>query len=465
MEESLKDFLKSMKLVRIAIFILVVPAAFYAQWVRQPVDTKASFRGLSVVSEKIVWASGTGGTVIKTTDGGATWKVMIVPGAEKLDFRDVEAFDGSTAYILSIGNGASSRIFKTADGGSTWKEQFRNKNEKAFFDAIACWDAKNCVAMSDPVDGKYVLIETRDGSAWTPIDTSRMPDAKVGEAAFAASGTCLITQGKNNAFFVTGGTDARVFRTRDRGKTWQVSETPITKGTAGSGIFSIAMFDDKNGVIVGGNYERPEERNKTFAMTRDGGVTWQLGARPYGYRSGIAYLDRKTIVAVGTSGADASYDRAVLWEKLDKENLNTVSAKGRDAVWAVGPNGIVSKLNPGVLARRNPDKMPGCHLCNVSDITLSHVLVSSDCTSSDKLCSRDRRIEVRTAAMNIEMDHEYLYEVSAGKIVGDGPNVIWDLTGSKPGEYTITAGLYGPLLNGTHWGVLGQTKTKIVLVR
>src|SRR5689334_25391496 len=131
-----------------------------AQWQKQNIDTKASLRGLSVVSEKIIWASGTGGTVLRTVDGGKTWSVIKVPGAEKLDFRDVEAFDANTAYILSIGNGESSRIYKTVDGGKAWTEQFRNKNEKAFFDAIACIRRDLCIAMSDPVDNRFAFVST-----------------------------------------------------------------------------------------------------------------------------------------------------------------------------------------------------------------------------------------------------------------------------------------------------------------
>jgi photosystem II stability/assembly factor-like uncharacterized protein len=227
-----------------------------AQWIKQTVNTTASFRGLSVVNEKVVWASGAGGTVIKTVDGGKTWKVMTVPDAEKLDFRDIEAFDANTAYILSIGNGESSRIYKTTDGGKTWKEQFRNKNEKAFFDAIACWDKKNCIAMSDPVDGHYLLITTTDGGVkWEPTAGITAPEAKEGEAAFAASGTCLITYGRSGVYLVSGGADARVFRSFTRGQTWVESNTPLAKGTPGSGIFSIAMSDNMNGVIVGGDYE------------------------------------------------------------------------------------------------------------------------------------------------------------------------------------------------------------------
>jgi len=317
-----------------------------AQWIKQNIDTKAALRGLSVVNEKIVWASGTGGTVIRTVDGGKSWNVITVPGAEKLDFRDIEAFDANTAYILSIGNGESSRVYKTNDGGSSWKLQFTNKNEKAFFDAIACWDRDNCIAMSDPVDGHYPLIATFDGwTHWIPIDTSKMPSAKNGEAAFAASGTCLITLGKSTAFLASGGTDARFFRSDDRGITWTVSNTPIVKGSAGSGIFSIAMYDSRKGVIVGGNYEKPDETISNLARTPDGGSSWTLGTGLTGYRSGVTYVNRKTIVAVGTNGSDISTDGGRVWRNLDKENYNAVQAKGRNSIWAVGPNGRVAELN------------------------------------------------------------------------------------------------------------------------
>src|SRR5438270_12693982 len=104
-----------------SLLFCALASATSAQWIKQNVNTTAGLRGLSVVNEKIVWASGTGGTVIRTIDGGKTWNVMTVSGAEKLDFRDIEAFDANTAYILSIGNGESSRIYKTVDGGKTWQ--------------------------------------------------------------------------------------------------------------------------------------------------------------------------------------------------------------------------------------------------------------------------------------------------------------------------------------------------------
>jgi len=315
------------------------------QWVKQTVNTTASFRGLSVASEKVVWASGTGGTVVRTVDGGKAWDVIAVPGAEKLDFRDIEAFDANTAYILSIGNGADSRIYKTTDGGKTWKEQFRNANEKAFFDAIACRDKKNCIAMSDPVDGHYVLINTTDGETWQPIVSNQVPAAKDGEAAFAASGTCLyINPANGNLFLVSGGTDARVFKSTDRGTSWTVATTPIVKGTAGSGIFSIAFRNALHGTIVGGNYEKPGEAANALAFSRDGGKTFYEGEGLSGYRSAVAYIDDRTTIAVGTNGTDISYDRGAKWNKVGNEDLNAVAAKGKNAVWAVGPKGIVVKL-------------------------------------------------------------------------------------------------------------------------
>jgi len=332
-----------------AVLLLGISAS--AQWVKQNVDTTAGLRGLSVVNEKIAWASGTGGTVLRTIDGGRTWKVMIVPGAEKLDFRDIEAFDQFSALVLSIGNGESSRIYKTIDSGKTWTEQFRNKNEKAFFDALSCRSIDDCLALSDPVDDKFVLIgptrptlmkgqRMRPSASFEDYDG---PSSGRDEAAFAASGTCLITEGSYKTFIVSGGKRARVFY-RVADGAWNIVDTGFIKGTSGSGIFSIAMFDLRNGVIVGGNYEKPAEAKDNLAFTTDGGETWKLGKGLTGYRSGVTYVDRKTIIAVGTNGSDMTRNGGKTWKVLGKEDLNAVQAKGKNAVWAVGPKGLVVKL-------------------------------------------------------------------------------------------------------------------------
>lgn len=333
-----------LKLPLIFCLVFILSTISNAQWQRQNIETKASLRGLAVVDDNVIWASGTGGSFLKTIDGGKTWTVGKIPDAEKLDFRDIEAFDAKTAYVLSIGEGESSRIYKTTDGGATWKLQFKNTNERAFFDAFAFWDKTHGMAMSDPVDGKYLLLKTEDGETWTIAGNEKMPNAKQGEAAFAASGTCLISQGKSNIWLASGGNAARVFRSNDRGLNWFVADTPIIKGTPGSGIFSIAMLDAKNGVIVGGNYEKDREITNNLAFTTDGGKTWNLAKGLNGYRSGATFIDKKTILAVGSSGSDISTDGGKTWKNLDGENYNAVQAKSKNAIWAVGARGSVSKF-------------------------------------------------------------------------------------------------------------------------
>jgi photosystem II stability/assembly factor-like uncharacterized protein len=319
-----------------------------AQWQMQNVATKASLRGLFAVSAKVVWASGTRGTFLRTTDGGMTWQVGTVPGAENLDFRDVEAFDSDNAFLLSIGKGEASRIYQTADGGRTWTLRFQNANPDAFFDALAFWDRQHGLAMSDPVDGSFLIIATDDGGkTWQALPGDKMPSALQGEGGFAASGTCLVTQGKQNAWLVTGGKTARVFRSTDRGRSWEVVTAPLRSETEASGIFSIAFRDAQNGAIVGGDYQQPKVAAQNAALTHDGGRTWTLTKQmPAGFRSGVVWVRARrgwALVAVGTFGSDVSYDEGATWQPLNQGNYNSVSfAQG--VGWAVGPEGRVAKF-------------------------------------------------------------------------------------------------------------------------
>lgn len=326
----------------IALFVFTVAAS--AQWTVYKVGTSVTFRGLSVVSPKIVWASGLKGTFIRTVDGGKTWTVGNVPGAEGLDFRDVEAFDADTAYLLSAGVGDASRIYKTVDGGKTWELQHRNKNPKVFLDGIAFWDRDNGIAMGDPLDGYFYMLQTRDGGlSWWPVSNDKMFPVKDGEAAFAASGTCVITQGKKSVFFGTGGGASRVHYSTNRGASWLAVDNPVASGGSTAGIFSIAMFDARRGIAVGGNYKKPDEAVDNVAVTSDGGKTWKKGAGLGGYRSSVAFIDGRTLVAVGTNGSDISRDGGKTWTGIDKENYNSVQAKGFAAVWAVGNDGRVAR--------------------------------------------------------------------------------------------------------------------------
>ncbi len=334
-----------------------------AQWTPQMSNTKARLRGVSAVSRTIVWASGTGGTFTRTTDGGRNWQAGMVSGAEALDFRDVQAVNARVAYLLSIGEGDKSRIYKTTDGGKTWGLQFASRNPKTFFDALAFWDAENGIAFSDPVDGRFVVIKTTDGGkSWREVAADRMPAALPGEGAFAASGTCLIVQGKSNVWFATGGAaKARVFRSTDRGESWRVADTPIIAGKPAAGIFSLAFLDGRNGVIVGGDYQDEKAVNSNAATTTDGGQTWRLveAARPAGYRSAVAVLagmKAPRLIAVGPSGSDYSLDNGMSWSPFDTTGFHALSFAPTGDGWAVGENGLIAKYTGGLPAARQRAK-------------------------------------------------------------------------------------------------------------
>jgi photosystem II stability/assembly factor-like uncharacterized protein len=316
-----------------------------AQWQSQTIDTKSDLRGLCVVSASCAWVSGTKGTYARTTDGGKTWSVGTVPGAENLDFRDVEAFGEKTAYLLSAGPGDASRIYKTVDGGKSWVMQFKSADPAAFFDAIAFWDEKSGIALGDPVDGRFQLLVTVDGGAtWKPLAAKNLPPALPGEGAFAASGTCLVTLGNRDVWFATGGAkSARVFHSKDRGQTWEVSETPIAAGSESAGIFSIAFRDKDHGMIVGGDYRKPNDTGATAATTSDGGKTWTLVDKALPFRSAVAWAKDRW-VAGGTSGSHVSVDNGATWKLLDRENYNSVAFTPGGEGWAVGPKGRIAKF-------------------------------------------------------------------------------------------------------------------------
>ncbi len=317
---------------------MAMPARLDAQWTTQRSGTTASLRGVSAVSHQVAWASGSAGTVLRTLDGGRTWERRTVPHADSLDFRDVEAFGADTAYVLSAGPGAASRIYRTTDGGTSWTLQLTSPDPRGFLDAIAFWDAGHGLAFGDPVDGDFMLFATSDGGrSWTRIPGEHLPDALPGEAAFAASGTCLVVKGDSTAWFATGGgARARVFRSTDRGQTWSVAVAPMTAGRPSAGIFSLAFADSRRGIAVGGDYSTPDSVWVNAAVTDDGGQHWRPTAgQPGGYRSGVVFVPvftrapangvavRSVIVAVGTSGADVSLDGGATWAAADAPPFDT----------------------------------------------------------------------------------------------------------------------------------------------
>lgn len=320
-------------------------------WTLTPTGTTVRFRGLAPVSRDVAWVSGTNGTVLRTTDGGATW-AKVSPqglGTGALQFRDIEAFDARHAVILSIGEGTDSRILRTDDGGASWTETFRNTDPRAFYDCLAFSSPRRGLAMSDPVDGRFRLVETSDGGrSWSPVDPAGMPVAKDGEAAFAASGTCLTTGVAGRTYLASGGVDpARVFTSTDHGRTWTVADSPVAGGPS-AGVFSVTFRDARRGVLLGGDFAAPTNAVDNAAWTDDGGATWTKSTvNPGGYRSGSAWVSgtSRTVLAVGPSGSDVSSDGGRTWATFDTGSFDSVECTSDGACWASGEQGRVAVLN------------------------------------------------------------------------------------------------------------------------
>jgi photosystem II stability/assembly factor-like uncharacterized protein len=338
--------------VLVAVFSLAATSLAFASggsrdygWQLTPTGSTARLRGLSVVSERVVWTSGSLGTVLRTTNRGSTWQSVGPPGTETLQFRDIEAFDRDTALILSIGSGTDSRIYRTTDGGQTWTLVFQNTEPTAFYDCMAWFDKDRGLALSDPVNGRFRILATNDGGrSWQVVDAD-MPPALPLEFAFAASGQCITTAGGRDVWFGTGGDAiARVFHSGDRGLTWTVANTPV-RSSPSAGIFALAFRDARHGLAAGGDFLAPTASPDAHARTDDGGATWSLMAgAPDEYRSGAHWVTGRSAIIVGPSGSDATFDAGRTWHGFDEGSFDTVDCvKGGDC-WASGEQGRVAFL-------------------------------------------------------------------------------------------------------------------------
>jgi photosystem II stability/assembly factor-like uncharacterized protein len=357
----------------------------------QTSGTAGRLQAVSPVSSRVVWASGVGGTYALTTDGGDTWQARVVPGAENLEFRDVEGVSERVAYLMAAGTGDASRIYKTEDGGATWTLQFQNQDPNGFIDCFAFWGPRRGLTMADASGGRLPVLRTTDGQSWQDIG-DRLPPAQAGEAAFAASGTCVATQGARRAWIATGAAArARVLATTDGGDTWASYDTPVVQGTPSSGGFSIAFRDRRHGVLGAGELAAPTEPSDNFARSRDGGRTWRLATRtPFpGAIFGLAYAirddhhghgghdarddgdldgeldddepvadaddeaadrrggqrDRVVVVATGPGGAAWTPDEGDTWFALEGvTNYWAVAFASRHTGWLVGTEGRILKI-------------------------------------------------------------------------------------------------------------------------
>jgi len=334
--------------VRQLLPVILSSVALAQSFTVQNSATTENLRGLSAVSPSVIWASGTHGTYLRTVDGGTTWVAGHVDGAGNLDFRDVQAFSADEAYLLAAGPGDQSRIYGTVDGGKNWVRQFTNPEPKGFLDCMSFWDRTHGIALGDPVNGEFDLIKTDDGEHWQPLADGAGPRSLAQEGAFAASGTCLVTQGTSNVWFVTGGFAARVFRSSNRGQTWSAADLPLVKDNASSGAFSLAFDGQGRSVIGGGDYQHAE-RSPTLTYSDDGGITWQnlaLGQQSYFSAVAIDPGNRRHLLAVGSAHAGYADDLGSgFWKAWWDLNLNAATYTGTGDAIAVGPQGKIVKFS------------------------------------------------------------------------------------------------------------------------
>jgi photosystem II stability/assembly factor-like uncharacterized protein len=318
------------------------------RWTGQQSGVTASFRGFSAVSGLVAWAGGSRGTVLRTVNGGETWENVSIPGADSLDFRDVHGVSSRVAYAMSAGPAeqGQARIYRTTDGGRNWTLQWSDTTKGVFLDGIAFWDASHGIAFSDAVNGQFVILRTENGTSWERVNPASIPPALPGEGAFAASGTSIAVQGRTFGWIATGaGPEARVLRTTDRGRTWQVSSAGLPAGPS-SGFFGIAFADARRGIAVAGDYSIPRSRHDVTMVTSDGGVTWKRASKwpSQGITGGVVAVrggGKPRFAAVGAFGTAFTSDFGATWTHGDTLTLYAIDFAARDTGWAVGPRGRI----------------------------------------------------------------------------------------------------------------------------
>jgi len=341
--------MRAILLVLVALGPAARPAELAASFTLQESGVRSRLRGVSAPSPLVAWASGAGGTVLLTTDGGRSWRQRPAPGAPGLDFRDVDAFDERVAYVLSIGPGQASRIYKTLDGGATWEQQFVGRDPKLFLDAMAFWSPRHGVAVGDSIEGRFLILLTQDGGRhWEQVRPEVLPEALANEGAFAASGTNVAVGGTELAWF--GTTAGRVLRTRDRGRSWSVAKTPLATGPS-AGIFSLAFRDSRHGVVVGGDYKQEADAVDNAAFTDDAGVSWHAGIGLTGFRSAVTHGPGEQgplWIALGPSGADVSPDDGRTWSRLPAPGCHAFAlVRGTTTGFCVGEQGRIARFEAG----------------------------------------------------------------------------------------------------------------------
>ncbi len=312
--------------------------------------TQSLLQAISIVDEYITWVSGHDATILRTVDGGLSWDLFSYDQVDSLQFRDIHAFDDSNIVLMSAGPGAMSRIFLfNIHHGFT--ETYLMPHPEGFLNSIEFWDDQNGLAFGDSFNNELFILKTNDGGkSWSQVDPRILPKAGKGEGGFAASGTCISLRPNGKAWVGTGaGGNSRVLFSDDYGKSWAEYQVPMIKGDA-AGITSIRMFSDQEGLIVGGDLEIKDSYTDNIALTTDGGKTWSLTNQPItkGAFYGSDFLEfegQKLIVAAGPNGIDYSWDMGKKFENLDIGNYWAIDFVEAGYGFAVGTEGKILKLS------------------------------------------------------------------------------------------------------------------------
>jgi photosystem II stability/assembly factor-like uncharacterized protein len=324
----------------------LAPAVAHAEWVKLPFPRgDVSLRAIAAAGANEVHVGGSKGTYGISRDGGKTWRMASVPDSADLDFRGLAVPSAGTTVLMSAGPGqdGKARLFRTEDGGTTWAVAYETRQAGAFFDSIAFRDTRTGFVMGDPVGGAYQVFATHDGGkTWAQVK-AKLPPMQKGEAAFAASNSALGVGPGKLAWMVTGGAEhARVFASRDDGRTWSVTDAPVAAG-ATAGLFGVAFADALHGTAVGGDHKDETRASPNIVITSDGGRTWRRAAHegPSGLKEGIGRLNAKTLLTVGPRGTSISKDGGATWKAVDEVAHHAISCAG-GTCYAAGANGRVS---------------------------------------------------------------------------------------------------------------------------
>ncbi|MGB0391526.1 MAG: WD40/YVTN/BNR-like repeat-containing protein [Salibacteraceae bacterium] len=308
------------------------------------IHSEIHFRGVSAVNDSVCWLSGTKGTVLLTKDRGESWSKMIIPKNADVDLRDIHAFNSKKAIVMGIGSPA--KIFKTEDGGKTWYMTYFNDHADIFLDGIAFFNDKEGVAMGDAIDHRIVILKTKDGGdTWNLEPIMNLPKALEDEGAFAASGTNMITHADNEIYIGLGYPKGRLIYSHDKGKNWDYYLTGMGNGEDSRGIYSLDFDNDGNGIIIGGDWKKVDNKDLVAATSHDKGLHWEIITEetPAGYRSAVQFIKNTPwAICTGPNGTDYSNDKGMTWKPAKTEGGNCISFSSTGKTgWIGGNNGRI----------------------------------------------------------------------------------------------------------------------------